>query len=69
MRRRAGPFGPVERPHLVALGDTAAIGHHVVGVTGPKVVADIGGNFKIESLQDSAQFDSKSQSARGSVTL
>ncbi|MGN7875822.1 two-partner secretion domain-containing protein [Roseateles sp. 22389] len=38
-------------------------------VTAPKVVADIGGNLKIESLQDTAKFDSKSQSMGGSVTV
>lgn len=47
-------------------GDTALIG---AVVTAPKVVADVGGNLKIESLQDTAKFDSKSQSAGGSATF
>ncbi|WP_423600973.1 cytidine deaminase-like fold-containing protein [Roseateles sp. MS654] len=38
-------------------------------VTAPKVVADVGGDLKIESLQDTAKFDSKSISAGGSATF
>ncbi|MFX1682675.1 hemagglutinin repeat-containing protein [Mitsuaria sp. CC2] len=38
-------------------------------VSGPKVSVDVGGNLKIESLQDTAKFDSKSMSAGGSVTI
>ncbi|TXD88024.1 hypothetical protein FUT87_11980 [Mitsuaria sp. TWR114] len=48
-------------------GGDATLGGAVV--TAPKVVADIGGNLKIESLQDTAKFDSKSQSMGGSVTV
>ncbi len=47
-------------------GDTALQG---AVVTAPKVTADVGGNLKIESLQDTAKFDSKSTSVGGSATF
>ncbi|OWQ82880.1 hypothetical protein CDN98_23850, partial [Roseateles terrae] len=47
-------------------GDTALQG---AVVTAPKVTADVGGSLKIESLQDTAKFDSKSTSAGGSATF
>ncbi|WP_377152865.1 hemagglutinin repeat-containing protein [Roseateles sp. UC29_93] len=51
---------------LVSGGDTTLQG---AVVSGPKVGVDVGGNLKIESLQDTAKFDSKSMSAGGSVTI
>jgi filamentous hemagglutinin len=47
-------------------GDTNIKGA-VVG--GRQVIADIGGNLNIESLQDTAKFDSKSQNLGGSITV
>ena len=51
---------------LVSGGDTTLQG---AVVSGPKVGVDVGGNLKIESLQDTAKFDSKSMSVGGSVTV
>jgi filamentous hemagglutinin len=36
---------------------------------GRQVIADVGGNLNIESLQDTAKFDSKSQNLGGSITV
>ncbi|CAG2149643.1 hemagglutinin repeat-containing protein [Cupriavidus numazuensis] len=38
-------------------------------VSGKQVVADIGGNLNVESLQDTSTYHSKEQSASGSVTV
>ncbi|ALV05759.1 two-partner secretion domain-containing protein [Roseateles depolymerans] len=38
-------------------------------VTAPQVTAKVGGDLKVESLQDTATFDSKSTSVSGSVTF
>ncbi len=47
-------------------GDT-----HLKGavVSGKQVIADVGGDLKIESLQDSSRFEGKQQSSGGSITL
>ncbi len=37
--------------------------------SGQQVVADVGGNLNIESLQDTSQYDSKQQSLGGSLTI
>ena len=38
-------------------------------VSGKQVIADVGGDLKIESLQDSSRFEGKQQSSGGSITL
>ncbi|MDO8312664.1 MAG: hemagglutinin repeat-containing protein [Sideroxyarcus sp.] len=38
-------------------------------VTAPQVTANIGGNLRIESLQDSSRYDSQQQSIGGSIAL
>jgi filamentous hemagglutinin len=47
-------------------GDTTLKG---AVASGKQVVADIGGDLKIESLQDTSKYDSKQQSIGGSVTI
>ncbi|MDY0745366.1 hemagglutinin repeat-containing protein [Paucibacter sp. R3-3] len=49
---------------IVSGGDTTLKG---AVVSGQQVTGDIGGNLNIQSLQDTAKFDSKSQSASGTV--
>lgn len=51
---------------LVSGGDTTLRG---AVVSGRQVVADVGGNLAIESLQDTSTFKSKDQSIGGSVTV
>ena len=47
-------------------GDTSLKG---AMVSGKQVVADVGGNLNIESLQDSSSYASRNQSAGGSLTI
>ncbi|WP_085960129.1 hemagglutinin repeat-containing protein [Comamonas testosteroni] len=47
-------------------GDTTLKG---AVVSGKQVVAEVGGNLNIESLQDSSRFEGKQQSSGGSITL
>ncbi len=54
-----------ERLTLEPGGDTRLRG---AVASGRQVVADVGGNFDIESLQDTSAFKSKDQSIGGSVT-
>lgn len=47
-------------------GDTTLRG---AVASGQQVIADVGGNLNIESLQDTSQYDSKQQNIGGSVTV
>ncbi|MCW3482194.1 hemagglutinin repeat-containing protein [Neisseriaceae bacterium JH1-16] len=47
-------------------GDTTLKG---ASASGKQIIADVGGNLDIESLQDTSQYDSKQMSASGSVTI
>ncbi|MEB5963877.1 hemagglutinin repeat-containing protein [Comamonas testosteroni] len=47
-------------------GDTTLKG---AVVSGKQVVAEVGGNLKLESLQDSSSYASRNQSAGGSLTI
>ncbi|MEQ6475731.1 hemagglutinin repeat-containing protein [Comamonas sp. wu1-DMT] len=38
-------------------------------LSGKQVIADVGGNLNIESLQDSSNYASRNQSAAGSLTI
>ncbi|MCL7714454.1 hemagglutinin repeat-containing protein [Stenotrophomonas mori] len=51
---------------VISGGDTTIKGAQL---SAERVVADIGGDLNIESLQDTSTYDSKSQSAGGSVTV
>ena len=55
-----------ERLTLESGGDTTLRG---AVASGKQVVADVGGNLQIESLQDTSTFKSKDQSLGGSVTV
>ncbi|MGO4813417.1 hemagglutinin repeat-containing protein [Cupriavidus sp. 2MCAB6] len=55
-----------ERLTLESGGDTTLRG---AVASGKQVVADVGGNLNIESLQDTSTFKSKDQSLGGSVTV
>ena len=59
----------VEAGNILALqsgGDTTLKG---AVASGKQVVADVGGNLNIESLQDTSNYESKQKSLGGSVTL
>lgn len=59
----------VDAGHQLALesgGDTTLKG---AVASGKQVIADVGGNLNIESLQDTSQYDSKQKSMSGSISV
>ena len=52
-------------------GDPVGRRHHLQGASGKaeQIIASVGGNLLLESLQDSSKYDSKNKSAGFGLTL